>query len=135
MAKKNLTLDEKIRVVQKAIAKEETAIKTKRDKLMKLRQDLQKLEKEKAQLFTDELMQIVGDCGIVSEEQKQELIKMVKNAATDLSHKWGLNDNSANSKTQNSKSELPSSSEKSASSFSDENPAGETNDLTRGQQP
>jgi len=84
MAKTNLSLDERIAAINAAIKKEDAIIKSKREKITKLRKDLQKLETEKAQLFTNELMQIVNDCGINSDEQKQQLLKLVKNAAADL---------------------------------------------------
>jgi hypothetical protein len=84
MARANLTLDEKIEAAKAAIEKEESVIKTKRERLAKLRGDLAKLESEKARIFSNELMQIIGDCGISSDVQKKELLEMVKSAATSM---------------------------------------------------
>lgn len=81
------TLDEKIAAVMSVISKEEAAVKLRRERLGKLRKDLAKLKSEKERVFTDEIMQIVGECGISSDEKKQELLRLVKNAAVSVQSK------------------------------------------------
>jgi hypothetical protein len=84
---KNLTLDEKIAAANAAIIKEEDGIKFRRERLAKLRRDLAKFEDEKARAFSDELIAIIGDCGISSDEGKRELIQIVKSAADSMTAK------------------------------------------------
>lgn len=76
-----ITLDEKIAKAQEIIAKEEAVIAASREKIKKAQDDLKKYQKEKNNAFASEIIQITGNVDALSDEQKAQILEMLKTFA------------------------------------------------------
>lgn len=73
-----LTLDERIAKTQEAIQKEEAIIAQSRDKLKGLQVALKALEKEKDQIFAQEIISTVSEGAALTNDQRSELLSLLK---------------------------------------------------------
>lgn len=73
-----LTLEEKIAKAQDAIRKEEAIIAQSREKLKGLQATLKALEKEKDQIFAQEIISTVSEGAALTNDQRSELLSLLK---------------------------------------------------------
>lgn len=73
-----LTLDERIAKTQEAIRKEEAIIAQSREKLKGLQATLKALEKEKDQIFAQEIISTVSEGAALTNDQRSELLSLLK---------------------------------------------------------
>ncbi|MBR3043969.1 MAG: hypothetical protein IKQ91_01640 [Oscillospiraceae bacterium] len=73
-----LTLEERIAKTQEAIRKEEAIIAQSREKLRGLQSTLKTLEKEKDQIFAQEIISTVSEGAALTNDQRSELLSLLK---------------------------------------------------------